>query len=433
MLALPHPHPLHAFPAFTKQFHFKLRKHPWLGAQCRLPHPTPPPPQGRVLQFSLVSGTFHQCASPSHLGLPPHNPLGLWSHLPGPQETAQMWLQRQEWAMSLRTQTGRPPASLCRLQGAEGGWQLPFPLNLPSISSLGCIVDTQLSWCLEMPSWVSVGAHRPPVDYIFSLEEQSLGNEPGFSTKPLYSLGTEWPPGLWSLVDIGTLGQHSGASTTGFQWSVRKTRIQCSDLSLRTLFYVAYFLDRVSGIPGWSWAFYVVEDDLEAGGFLSSRPAWSTGWVPGQPGLHRETLSRKTKKQNKQTKTKQTLNSWPSWVLSYSVAYRTPCMRCWGSNLGPRVCQASTLPGILLKANAGDGSTVIHGTSYTQDHVPSRKCPGGPVSPLPAASLEKAGFQVTQPEIKWQELEDRVFTSVGYLQLGDNRGICKWGPLSKML
>jgi hypothetical protein len=41
--------------------------------------------------------------------------------------------------------------------------------------------------------------------------------------------------------------------------------------------------------------------EAEAGGFLSSRPAWSTKWVPGQPGLHRKTLSRKTK-QNKQTK-----------------------------------------------------------------------------------------------------------------------------------
>jgi hypothetical protein len=31
--------------------------------------------------------------------------------------------------------------------------------------------------------------------------------------------------------------------------------------------------------------------EAEAGGFLSSRPAWSTKWVPGQPGLFRETLS----------------------------------------------------------------------------------------------------------------------------------------------
>jgi hypothetical protein len=34
------------------------------------------------------------------------------------------------------------------------------------------------------------------------------------------------------------------------------------------------------------------------GGFLSSRPAWSTKWVPGQPGRFRETLSQKTKKPN---------------------------------------------------------------------------------------------------------------------------------------
>jgi hypothetical protein len=35
--------------------------------------------------------------------------------------------------------------------------------------------------------------------------------------------------------------------------------------------------------------------EAEAGGSLSSRPAWSTKWVPGQPRLHRETLSQKTK------------------------------------------------------------------------------------------------------------------------------------------
>jgi hypothetical protein len=44
--------------------------------------------------------------------------------------------------------------------------------------------------------------------------------------------------------------------------------------------------------PSSSW-------EVEAGGFLSSRPAWSTKWVPGQPGLHRETLSQKTKKKKK--------------------------------------------------------------------------------------------------------------------------------------
>jgi hypothetical protein len=43
--------------------------------------------------------------------------------------------------------------------------------------------------------------------------------------------------------------------------------------------------------------------EAEAGKFLSLRPAWSTKRVPGQPELHRETLSRKTKKTKTKTKT----------------------------------------------------------------------------------------------------------------------------------
>jgi hypothetical protein len=46
--------------------------------------------------------------------------------------------------------------------------------------------------------------------------------------------------------------------------------------------------------------------EAEAGRFLSSRPPWSTEWVPGQPGLHRETLSQKKQKINKNKKIKKT-------------------------------------------------------------------------------------------------------------------------------
>jgi hypothetical protein len=42
--------------------------------------------------------------------------------------------------------------------------------------------------------------------------------------------------------------------------------------------------------------FNISTGEAEAGGFLSSRPTWSTESVPGQPGLYRETLSRKKKK-----------------------------------------------------------------------------------------------------------------------------------------
>jgi hypothetical protein len=44
--------------------------------------------------------------------------------------------------------------------------------------------------------------------------------------------------------------------------------------------------------------------EAEAGGFLSSRPAWSTERVPGQPGLHRKTLSQKIQKKKKKKKKK---------------------------------------------------------------------------------------------------------------------------------
>jgi hypothetical protein len=39
--------------------------------------------------------------------------------------------------------------------------------------------------------------------------------------------------------------------------------------------------------------------EAETGRFLSSRPAWSTKWAPGQPGPYRETLSWKNQKKKK--------------------------------------------------------------------------------------------------------------------------------------
>ena len=41
----------------------------------------------------------------------------------------------------------------------------------------------------------------------------------------------------------------------------------------------------------------------EAGRFHSLQPAWSTEWIPGQPGLYNETLSQKKKKNQNKTKT----------------------------------------------------------------------------------------------------------------------------------
>jgi hypothetical protein len=92
--------------------------------------------------------------------------------------------------------------------------------------------------------------------------------------------------------------------------------------------------------------------ETDKGGFLSSRPAWSTEGVPGQPGLHRETLSRKTKR--KQGKTKQPqIFVYIIYFYFMCFAYLYVCVRvsdlmklesqivvgyhvwCWELNLGP--------------------------------------------------------------------------------------------------
>jgi hypothetical protein len=68
--------------------------------------------------------------------------------------------------------------------------------------------------------------------------------------------------------------------------------------------------------------------EAEAGGFLSSRSAWSTELVPGQPGLYRETLSRKTH----QNKTKQHM-FYSSSSLSLSLSCTLSPLCFLGSKL----------------------------------------------------------------------------------------------------
>jgi hypothetical protein len=46
--------------------------------------------------------------------------------------------------------------------------------------------------------------------------------------------------------------------------------------------------------------------EVEAGRSLSSRPAWSIEQVPGQPRLHRKTLSPKTKQNKNKEKERNT-------------------------------------------------------------------------------------------------------------------------------
>jgi hypothetical protein len=97
-------------------------------------------------------------------------------------------------------------------------------------------------------------------------------------------------------------------------------------LLIRSWFnFVEWYILRKISEPGVVvHAFNPSTQEAEAGRFLSSRPAWSTKWVTGQPGLYRETLSQKTKqnktKQNrtKQNKTKQNKTNKKTISLTFS-------------------------------------------------------------------------------------------------------------------
>jgi hypothetical protein len=69
---------------------------------------------------------------------------------------------------------------------------------------------------------------------------------------------------------------------------------------------------------------------------LSSRPALSTEWVPGQPGLHRETLS--PKQTNKQTNKKP--NKKKNGCLGACLFCLTMWCLCHNTQEGPHLVSA---------------------------------------------------------------------------------------------
>jgi hypothetical protein len=130
---------------------------------------------------------------------------------------------------------------------------------------------------------------------------------------------------LWLLgIELSTSGRAVSAFTLwvistalGIQPQEPTTRLQERGVPLPlphnstfififTHVYVFLWLYDGLNKDGWpgmvAHAFTPSTWEAQAAGFLSSRSVWSTEWVPGQPGLHRETLSRKTKKKKKKKK-----------------------------------------------------------------------------------------------------------------------------------
>jgi hypothetical protein len=87
--------------------------------------------------------------------------------------------------------------------------------------------------------------------------------------------------------------------------------------------------------------------EAEAGGFLGSRPAWFTEWVPGQPGLHRETLSRKSNKQTKKVgniwRHKKDRQTDRQTDRTQANSYSYSCSFSGQISLLPPVCRCGTL------------------------------------------------------------------------------------------
>jgi hypothetical protein len=91
-----------------------------------------------------------------------------------------------------------------------------------------------------------------------------------------------------------------------------------------------FFSQKVSWLGMVAHAFNPSTWEAEARGFLSLRPTWSTAWVPGQPGIHRETLSRKIQK----TKTKPKKKYPVLWGAGVAAVPR----RCQGLQLSLMTC-----------------------------------------------------------------------------------------------
>ena len=85
--------------------------------------------------------------------------------------------------------------------------------------------------------------------------------------------------------------------------------------------------------------------EAEAGRFMSLRPAWTTEWVPGQPGLHRESLSQAVEKKHL-TKSTREHSSWSelgAYIKKFfhDASDLTPNLSLWEASLSSLVIQTT--------------------------------------------------------------------------------------------
>jgi len=91
-----------------------------------------------------------------------------------------------------------------------------------------------------------------------------------------------WSIRLITILTALSLGHSSVWGVGGKAWETPRVRHMCSQESeLRVVVVIAHTFNSSTG-------------EAEVGRSLSLRPAWSTEWVPQQPGIHRKTLIEKS-------------------------------------------------------------------------------------------------------------------------------------------
>jgi hypothetical protein len=152
------------------------------------------------------------------------------------------------------------------------------------------------------PSGIPAAAEQGPPSVALTASQGSDGLTSPVGHSPAFSLLWPEPFGDWKPVAPGMLGLQFGKA---FEPPV------CPLLSYQSSFKKSFnfniFLKSKPGVV--VHAFNPSTREAEAGGFLSSRLAWSTEWVPGQPELNRETLFQKTIKKKKKQMIKLTSHS----------------------------------------------------------------------------------------------------------------------------
>jgi hypothetical protein len=120
--------------------------------------------------------------------------------------------------------------------------------------------------------------------------------------------GCEPPCGCWDL-NSGPLEEQSGTLT---HWAISPARLVFF-LIFKTCIYSQAVVAHAINPSTW---------ETETGRFLSSRPAWSTEWVPGQPGLYRETCLETNKQTNNNNKNPKQTNKPKKQTNMYLLGWR---------------------------------------------------------------------------------------------------------------